>query len=495
MPSYRIRPLRAAALGVALLLAAFALGERTPAANAATQRTWVGGSGPNWSTAANWSPSGAPVDGDTLVFPATSSTLTSTDDIASLHIAGLSVASSHTISGLTLTIDSNLTVLSGSPALGVPLKLGTALTIDVARYATLTLGGQPQSIDLDGHPLTVQGEGEVDVLGGITGFAPLTVTETAALVLEAPTTYIGATTVTGGTLALLGGTITAPGVTTVSDGGTFGGAGSLGSLQIMDALLSPGLLGSPAALNALNLSLTAASTARFHLAATAAAGYDQINLNGPLVLGSARLQLRWDIEPAVDQRYTIISGATALDGTFAGLPEGATFTSAGRRFSITYKGGAGHDVVVTRLPAADADLTIAIGAPASVAPGASATFSLTATNKGPNDAPSPVISLDLAPAFRFQSVAAPAGYACDTPGVGNAGQVTCRGASIANGAQAVITVIATPVTGVTGAVTVPAAISSAANETASSDNSSAATLTITAGARPYRAWAPGVARE
>jgi|GEM_PF-6422409 len=48
-------------------------GGLSPAASAAT-KTWVGGSGANWSTAANWSPSGAPLAGDLVQFnsPATS---------------------------------------------------------------------------------------------------------------------------------------------------------------------------------------------------------------------------------------------------------------------------------------------------------------------------------------------------------------------------------------------------------------------------------------
>jgi uncharacterized repeat protein (TIGR01451 family) len=483
---------------IALAVIALALGFTAVGANdagAATQRTWLGGSGPDWGTAANWSPAGAPTDGDALVFPATAATLASNNDIASLHLAGLQVAANHAISGLPLTLDSVFTVTSGSPRVDMAITLGTALTIDVARYATLTLGGTPGSIDLGGHALTVQGAGEVDVLGDVSGFAPVTIAEGAAVVFESPTSYIGATTVAGGALGLLSGTITAPGVTTVAAGGVIGGTGSVGKLEIEDGQLSPGLVGSPASLGALNLSMTAASTARFRLAPNAADGYDQVLLNGPLALGSARLELRWDVEPVIGQRYTIIAGATALSGTFARLPEGAAFVSGGRRFSITYTGGAGHDVVVTRLPAADADLAIAVAAPASVRPGGEATFTLTASNAGPADAPLPVVSLDLAPGFRFVLVSAPAGYACDTPGGGAAGQVTCRGGSLAAGSSAVITVVATAVADAGPRATVQAAVSSAANELASSDNSTSASVTIAADARPYRAYAPGVAAD
>jgi hypothetical protein len=55
----------------------------------------------------------------------------------------------------------------------------------------------------------------------------------------------------------------------------------------------------------------------------------------------------------VGNNYTIIAhnGSGAVTGTFNGLPEGAKFTTGGAQFQITYKGGAGNDVVLTQLTA------------------------------------------------------------------------------------------------------------------------------------------------
>jgi hypothetical protein len=55
--------------------------------------------------------------------------------------------------------------------------------------------------------------------------------------------------------------------------------------------------------------------------------------------------------PAIGQAFTIIHSISAnpIRGTFAGLPEGGTFTVDGFTFQITYKGGTGNDVVVTRV--------------------------------------------------------------------------------------------------------------------------------------------------
>jgi hypothetical protein len=51
-----------------------------------------------------------------------------------------------------------------------------------------------------------------------------------------------------------------------------------------------------------------------------------------------------------------------VNGTFAGLPEGALFTQGGITYSISYVGGAGNDVVLTEI---DISPTLS-GVPATV---------------------------------------------------------------------------------------------------------------------------------
>jgi hypothetical protein len=41
-------------------------------------------------------------------------------------------------------------------------------------------------------------------------------------------------------------------------------------------------------------------------------------------------------------------GKDAAEGIFAGLPQGATLLLSGRTFPISYVGGTGQDVVLTR---------------------------------------------------------------------------------------------------------------------------------------------------
>jgi len=54
--------------------------------------------------------------------------------------------------------------------------------------------------------------------------------------------------------------------------------------------------------------------------------------------------------PAMGESFTIINndGQDAVNGTFNGLPEGASLTVGGALFSIIYDGGDGNDVVLYR---------------------------------------------------------------------------------------------------------------------------------------------------
>ena len=89
--------------------------------------------------------------------------------------------------------------------------------------------------------------------------------------------------------------------------------------------------------------------------ATPGTGFTQIVMAGEIFLDDAGLLLTFGgYSPPAGQAFTLITGASGLSGTFSNaqdgkpLPEGAAFTAGGMQFKITYKGGAGHDVVITR---------------------------------------------------------------------------------------------------------------------------------------------------
>lgn len=72
---------------------------------------------------------------------------------------------------------------------------------------------------------------------------------------------------------------------------------------------------------------------------------------GPVTLDGAALVLDLRYQPPVGKQFTLVrnTSGSPIAGTFAGLPEGATFAAGGVRFSITYRGNGGQDAVVTVL--------------------------------------------------------------------------------------------------------------------------------------------------
>lgn len=142
----------------ALLFGVFSI-IKAPHALAAT-KTWTGGgSDDNWSTSANWSPSGAPIDGDAVVFTNGGTTLSSTNDITGLELASISMNGTGTES-VYISLDEDTTINgditstiatnSGSALLGSgDLTLGADVTVTNVGLAG---GGD---VILNSHALTM----------------------------------------------------------------------------------------------------------------------------------------------------------------------------------------------------------------------------------------------------------------------------------------------------------------------------------------------------
>lgn len=137
----------------------------------------------------------------------------------------------------------------------------------------------------------------------------------------------------------------------VSANGVLKGKGNVtGKLNIEDnGKVAPGL--SPGCLTVGEL--TVSGDYQFELGGTdACTGYDQIVVNDIVTLGATAqlLTSRYNnYTPTQNQVFTIINNksANAVEGTFAGLAEGATFEQNGVVFKISYKGGDGNDVTLT----------------------------------------------------------------------------------------------------------------------------------------------------
>src|SRR4051812_16857619 len=81
-----------------------------------------------------------------------------------------------------------------------------------------------------------------------------------------------------------------------------------------------------------------------------------------------------------------------------------------------------------------ADLSITkVDDPDPVTAGSSLVYTITVSNKGPDNADSAMLSDPLPAGTTFQSLAAPAGWSCTTPAMGATGTVSCTAAALAPG--------------------------------------------------------------
>jgi fibronectin-binding autotransporter adhesin len=103
--------------------------------------------------------------------------------------------------------------------------------------------------------------------------------------------------------------------------------------------------------------------------AVAGNSYDQLNVRGSVNLTGLSLQSTLNYTSTAGQPYTLVNndGSDAVTGTFTGLPQNKKFYLGGELFQISYTGGTGNDVVLTRLVTPPPPtLTIERVAPASV---------------------------------------------------------------------------------------------------------------------------------
>jgi autotransporter-associated beta strand protein len=182
--------------------------------------------------------------------------------------------------------------------------------------------------------------------------AGLTLTKVGAgtLRLTANNTYTGATTISAGTLFVNG---SQPSSSVSLAGGTLGGTGTVGPITATGGILNPGT--SPGILNSGNVTLNSSTTFGVDLEGTiAGTGYDQLKVAGTVNLATSTLiaTVASGFDPAVGTQLKIIDNdgtADAIAGIFAGLPDNSILTAGGELYRISYAGGDGNDVVLTRV--------------------------------------------------------------------------------------------------------------------------------------------------
>jgi fibronectin-binding autotransporter adhesin len=229
--------------------------------------------------------------------------------------------------------------------------------VTVGTNNTLTVG----KFDLsDGSTLTKNGPGTVRVTG--------TVAE--SVLGPAPTAFsTGNINVTEGTL-LFDATSTGTGGITASVSGTVGGTGTLsGALTATSGgIVSPG--NSVGVMNVGSLLMGTGSILKLEV--TSADSHDVLNVGNAVNIAGSSLQLTpLNYVGLLNEIYYVIvnNSPNAVTGTFAGLPDGSTFTAGTRQFQISYDANSatrsfdagGNDIAIRAVPEPGSLVTLLSG--------------------------------------------------------------------------------------------------------------------------------------
>jgi len=332
-------------------------------------RTWDGGGADaNWQTAANWVGDVAPTANDDLVFPATATQFSTNNNFALLTtFASITMdGGPYTLGGNFIRLSNGLIVNSGTQTINLAITLSAAQTFSAtSATATVTI----ISVSAGSFGLTMDGPGVIGI-GLISGSGAITKNGAGAGALISSLGYSGPITINNGIFVvdanIPGSAVT---VNSTATGGLFGisglgGTGTVGAVNVIQGGISAGTLTSPTGIfnisNGLTFTANGAYVCKIGGTTPGANGYDQLNVTGAVNLSNARLgPLPWNgFRPAIGDTFTILrnDGTDPIVGTFLNAPEGATFAGPlNTAFRITYTGGDGNDVVITRVARANFD--------------------------------------------------------------------------------------------------------------------------------------------
>ena len=294
----------------------------------AATANWTGTTSGTWSVASNWGGT-APVAGDDLVFANTANANALNNDYAAgtafnsltFNAAGTFSPNGNAINlgigGITQTAGTTLNDF-------LPFTLTASQTWNVANPGQLVLNG-PAALTLGANNLLISGDGSHSFSNTVTGSGTITLTGTTAQTLTVTGFMNDTGAINVGTNATLNlstpNAIAAPIV--VNSGGT-----------LTDAIGSSGFMNAP-------LTINAGGTYAVTINGTAVLQFSRVTVNnGPITL-AGNLVVTNNVPATAGTVYTIILNQTGgpIVGTFAGLPEGATFTAGGQTFKISYLSG------------------------------------------------------------------------------------------------------------------------------------------------------------
>ncbi len=314
--------------------------------------TWTGGgANSNWSTVANWIPSVAPTSGLSLVFPDSAARKTNFNNIANDSSFG-----SLTFNGNGYVINGNQFFLeerlSNNLAAGSPVQFNADIILATAETFT-AVSAVPCILDhvnLNGHPLVLNGAGVHRIDGLLNGSASLSKFGTGTAIVSGVNLLFGNTTINAGVFEF-NGNISGVDV----NGGTLSGTGSVNDINclVQGGILSPGQIDTTNAgtwfVNGL-MNLSSNTTLKLNLnGPTAGSQYDRIILtptNKNALLDGAILDISLGFAPTNGQKFTIIQQGTTIPPLAGQFAQGPLLTAGGQLFGISYSAS---NVILTAL--------------------------------------------------------------------------------------------------------------------------------------------------
>ena len=294
-------------------------------------KRWVGGTNALWSVPSNWLDGIPPADGDSLFFPYFGSfSHNMWNDVPGLTLDNVTASG-----GQDFILGGETIILTGGlnfPYWNVPTLLGGPATMEASTFGNV--------IDLNGQALTISGY----LNGSIVGTGSVTLANGFAVAAGATVSIAGPFTVGPQKSLGVDGVVSSSSLS-VGNEATLSGSGTVPAVSLVNAWLVPS--------DVLTTGSLSMQGGRLPIQIRLSPGQDghwQVRTNGSVTLANPILDVDLLYNPPLPGNTFVIidnDGSDPVSGTFAGLPEGATFTVDDTQFRISYAGGTGNDVVLT----------------------------------------------------------------------------------------------------------------------------------------------------
>ena len=258
------------------------------------------------------------------------------DAAATLRMSRLEVPGGKIVLDRGSVVIPLVTLTATSATAGPALIAGNGSLLLEGNGLNLTVSDGPQAIDLRLEvPMKTVGTSDLELVKR----------EAGTVLFAGDNPYTWKTRVLEGTL-LLNGTQASKEI--ILQNGRLAGVAKCVAISSTGGVFAPGF--SPGRVTVQSLALNAGMTFAMEVnGPTPGAGYDQIVAEQAVSLQNATLALTSGGSLPPGASITLIDnrGATAVTGTFAGLPEGAAVNAGSQQLKITYRGGDGNDVVLS----------------------------------------------------------------------------------------------------------------------------------------------------